>query len=149
MNENLIWTIRAFVYERFAAAAEAPSASEIARHFDLTAEQAGDALSRLHERHAVFLEPGTARIRFANPFSNIATRFQVTVNGRTYQANCAWDSFGVVAALHRSDAVVHSGCAYSGVPIQLIVRDGQVADTGEVVHFLVPFARWYEDLVFT
>jgi hypothetical protein len=149
MDENLIWNIRAFVYQWFASATEAPTAARIAGHFGLTAEQAREALSVLHERHALFLEAGTIRVRFANPFSNVPTPFQVIVNGKTYQANCAWDSFGVVAALHAPAAIVHSACAYSGVPIRIVVRDSQVRNTDEVVHFLVPFDRWYEDLVFT
>ena len=149
MDESPIWNIRTFVYRSFAEATEAPTLHEIARHFDLADKQAADALSTLHERHALFLDPGTFRIRFANPFSNIATPFQVTVGGRTYQANCAWDSFGVVAALHASDAIIRSTCARSGVPVRISVREGQVGSTGEIVHFLVPFERWYEDLVFT
>jgi hypothetical protein len=149
MDESLIWNMRAFVYQSFAEASEAPTLREIARHFDLTDKQAADALSTLHERHALFLDADTPRIRFANPFSNIATPCQVTVGGRTYQANCAWDAFGVVAALHAADAIIRSACAHSGVPVHISVRDSQVGSTGEIVHFLVPFERWYEDLVFT
>jgi hypothetical protein len=33
--------------------------------------------------------------------------------------------------------------------IVLTVQDGELAPTPAVVHFVVPFARWYEDMGFT
>jgi hypothetical protein len=43
----------------------------------------------LDARHAIFLEPGTAQIRMATPFSAVPTPFTVTAEGITYWANCA------------------------------------------------------------
>ena len=68
--------------------------------------------------------------------------------GRSYWANCAWDALGIPAALH-SDAVVEATYAGSEQPLTLTIRDGQVAAVGAVAHFLVPFERWYDDMVFT
>jgi len=90
----------------------------------------------------LFLESGTASIRMANPFSAVSTRYTVDVAGKTYWANCAWDAFGVAAALHSDEAVIRSVCAHSGDPLQLCLDGDRVIDTGEVVHFLVPFRHW-------
>jgi hypothetical protein len=104
----------------------------------------------LHERHAFFLEPETLTIRMANPFSGIPTDFKVHVNGKTYYANCAWDMLGIPAALaSRSDAVIEAVCTESNDAVQLEIRDGQVSASSLLVHFPLPFARWYDDLVLT
>jgi hypothetical protein len=148
MNENTLWDIRAFVYRHFADTTRAPGLDETAAAFALTHEGAASAYEALHARHAFFLNPGTHEIRMANPFSNIETPFRVHADGKTYFANCAWDSLGIPVALH-CDADVEATCAYSGEAIKLRVRDGQVLGSDVLVHFLVPFAGWYADLVFT
>jgi len=58
MADSLLWPARAFIYGHFAATAGAPSAADVARHFGLTVDEAGALLRALHERHALFLEPG-------------------------------------------------------------------------------------------
>ncbi|MBM4422782.1 MAG: hypothetical protein FJ030_05250 [Chloroflexi bacterium] len=148
-NDDFVWTVRTFIYQHFAATTRAPGLGEIARHFGLSAGQAGETLTALHEKHALFLEPGTLDIRIANPFSAIPTPFEVEADGKRYWANCAWDSFGIPAALHATEAAIRSVCAHSGAPLSLSVKQGRAVSSGEVVHFLVPFQRWYEDMTFT
>jgi hypothetical protein len=148
LPENILWDIRAFVYRHFADTTRAPNADETAAAFALTHAEAASAYEALHARHAFFLNPGTHEIRMANPFSNIETPFRVHADGKTYFANCAWDSLGIPAALGR-DADVEAACAHSGQPVRLQVRDGEVSESDVLVHFLVPFERWYADLAFT
>jgi DNA-binding transcriptional MocR family regulator len=148
LPEQALWDIRAFVYRHFADTTRAPSVDETADAFALTHDQAASAYEALHARHALFLEPGRHEIRMANPFSNIETPFRVQAGDKTYFANCAWDSLGIPAALH-SDADVEAVCAHSGEQILLQVRDGQVSDSVVLAHFLVPFERWYADLIST
>ena len=147
-SEKTLWDIRAFVYSHFADSTRAPKIEETSAAFSLTVEQAVTAYSELNDRHAFFLSPGTHEILMAYPFSNIETPFVVHANGKTYFANCAWDSLGIPAALH-SDADVETACSQSGQPINLQVRNGQVSESDVLVHFLVPFKNWYDDLVFT
>lgn len=144
-----IWTIRHAIYRHFAGAARAPSVSEIAASCSITEDQTRDALTALNKVHALFLDPGTFDIHIANPFSGVPTDFLVDVGGRTYFANCAWDTFGVIAALQARDGVIRAACTGDGSPLRLEVRDGEAIDHGEVVHFLVPFSEWYDDMVFT
>jgi hypothetical protein len=147
-TEETLWDIRAFVYRYIADSTRAPSVDETAAHFGLTHEEVASAYKELHNRHAFFLNPGMLEVLMANPFSNIETPFRVHTNGKTYFANCAWDSLGIPAALH-SDADVEAACSQSGEHIALQVRDGSVSESDMLVHFLVPFKHWYDDLVFT
>jgi hypothetical protein len=143
-----IWDVRAFVYQYFADTTAAPSVEETARHFNISNEEAGRIYTELNNRHAFFLEPGTLNIRMANPFSAIPTDFKVHANGKTYFANCAWDMLGIPAALH-CDAVIDAVFTESNDAVQLEIKNGEVSNGDLLVHFPLPFARWYDDLVFT
>ena len=145
---NNLWEIRAFVYDHFKETTRPPSVDDTAARFDLTNEEAVSAYEELHQRHAFFLNPGTHNILMANPFSAVETPFKVYVNNKTYFANCAWDSLGIPAALH-SNAEIEAACSQSNQPIQLNIKDGKVSASDALVHFLVPFREWYNDLVFT
>ena len=148
MNADKIWEIRAFVYQHFAETTYAPDVYEVASRFSLSHEEAVSAYRELHQRHALCLQPGTHEILMANPFSGVATPFKVHANDRTYFANCAWDSLGISAALH-ADAEIEAACAQSGEPIWLRVMGQQVQGSEALVHFLLPFRDWYNDLTFT
>lgn len=183
MDDTLLWQVRHFVYQHFAETTRPPDVNETARHFNITAEEAGDIYKELHNRHALFLDHDKLAIRMANPFSGIPTDFKVHANNKTYFANCAWDMLGIPAALH-ADAVIEAVCTESNEQVQLEVRDGQIINrvtlsasegslspTSEtlrsrrtlphtvpasfresdmlLVHFPLPFARWYDDLIFT
>jgi hypothetical protein len=148
MDENQIWDIRAFIYRHFADTTRPPRVEETASRFALTREEAASAYEALHGRHALYLKPGTHEILMANPFSGVETLFKVRVHSKTYFANCAWDSLGIPAAL-RANAEVEAACAQSGDLIRLRLRDQQVQHAKALVHFLVPFREWYEDLVST
>ncbi len=156
MDENTLWEIRAFVYQSFAETTRPPTVDETAGRFGLTHQEAASAYEALHQRHAFFLGTGTHRILMANPFSGVETPFKVHANGKTYFANCAWDSLGIPAALH-TDAQIEAECAQSGETIRLTVSGQRArAEQGRsvqyesgLVHFLVPFTNWYDDLPFT
>ena len=148
MDEDQIWDMRAFIYSHFAETTHAPSVDEAASRFDLTSEEAASTYEMLHQRHALFLQPETHDILMANPFSGVETPFHVHANKKTYFANCAWDSFGIPAALD-TDATIEAVCSQSGEKIHLTVLNQDVQDSDAMVHFLVPFKNWYNDLPFT
>jgi hypothetical protein len=94
MDDHDRW-IRNLVYRRFVELGRAPTLVE------LTDDLGGDAepaLQRLHEAHALVLEPDRAEIRMANPFSDVPTPHRVEAGGRSWYGNCAWDAFGIPAA---------------------------------------------------
>jgi hypothetical protein len=148
MDEAPLWEMRLFVYQHFAETRRAPRIEEAASHFGLSHDEASATYEELHRRHAFYLKPGTHEILMANPFSGVETAFRVHANGKTYFANCAWDSLGIPAALH-TDARVEAACAQSGEAIEVRVTNQQVQLSGALVHFLVPFRDWYDDLSFT
>ena len=148
MDENTLWSVRAFVYQHFGETARPPSVETTASYFGLPLEQAAEMYEELHRRHAFFLQPETLDILMAFPFSGVETPFRVQANDEVYFANCAWDSLGIPAALH-TDARIEASCAQSREPIGLQVTGGQIRATEALVHFLVPFREWYDDLPFT
>jgi hypothetical protein len=147
--DALLWTARSFVY-RFLLEHEAPpSAEEAAAGLGIGTEEAKALYEQLHDRHLLFLDPeDRTAIRMAHPFSGIPTPFRVHTNGRSYWANCAWDAFGIPAALH-ADARIEAVCSDTGEEVTLGVEGDRVVGHGEIVHILLPFRRWYEDLVWT
>ncbi len=147
-DDSLLWQIRAFVYAHFAETTRPPSVDETAAHFNISTEEASELYKELHNRHALFLDLDKVAIRMANPFSGIPTDFKVHANGKTYFANCAWDMLGIPAALH-CDAVIDAVFTESNKPIHLEVKDGKVTNGDLLVHFPLPFSRWYDDLIFT
>lgn len=153
MNETLLWNIRHFVYSQFAETTRPPTVEETAEHFSIPKEESADFYKELHNRHALFLDLEKITIRMANPFSGIPTDFKVHANGKTYFANCAWDMLGIPAALH-SDAVIDAVCTESNETVRLEIKGGKISnhrstDSQLLIHFPLPFARWYDDLVFT
>jgi hypothetical protein len=102
----------------------------------------------LHDAHALVLDVDSAALRMANPFSAVPTRYRVQAGGRWWYANCAWDAFGICAALH-TDGHIECTCPDCDRPIEVAVRDRRPDDDELVFHCLVPAARWWDDIVFT
>jgi hypothetical protein len=142
------WAVRQFVFEFAVARERMPAPEEIVPAFAITPEEARAALSRLHERHALFLDPQTGAIRMAHPLSGVPTGYRVVVGDKAYWANCAWDAFGVPAML-RSDAQIEASFPDGSGVADLRIEHGQTHGHGEIVHFSLPFARWYDDLIHT
>jgi hypothetical protein len=84
----------------------------------------------------------------APPFSGIETQHKVKIAGKSYFANCAWDAFGIAAALHQ-DASIISTCDDCGQTLNYEIRDGQPLSQEAAVHFAVPAAQWWEDIIYT
>ena len=150
MKEDLIWQVRHFVYQHFVDTTHPPSVDETAKNFNITNEEASDLYLELHNRHAFFLDLETLNIRMANPFSGIPTDFKVHVNEKTYFANCAWDMLGIPAALH-TDAIIEAKFTESNENVEIQIQNGKlrITDYALLIHFPLPFSRWYDDLVFT
>jgi hypothetical protein len=103
---------------------------------------------RLHEQHALVLNEAGDEIRMANPFSAVPTAYRVHADGRWWYANCAWDAFGVCAALH-TDGRIETACPDCGEALEIDVRGQRADDESLLFHCLVPAARWWDDIVFT
>jgi hypothetical protein len=129
--------LRNEIYRRFVELGRAPKRVEIG-------DDAG--LRRLHDAHALVLGDD-GEIRMANPFSAVQTPYRVEAAATWWYANCAWDAFGIPAALHVDGRVLWT-CPDCGERIELVVGAGR--DLPELAfHVLVPAARWWDDIVFT
>jgi hypothetical protein len=137
------------IYETIAETTKAPASVEVARALKTSVEEVEAAFARLHKKRLLVPEPGNpSRIRMAPPFSGIETPFLVRVQDKSYYANCVWDALGIPAALHE-DAVVEASDGYSGEPINLEVRNGKPVPQECIIHFAVPAARWWDDIIYT
>jgi hypothetical protein len=135
--------IRNLTYGRFVELGRAPAAAEL----DLRPAELAASWRRLHDQHALVLDEAGG-LRMAAPFSAVPTAYRVEADNRSWFANCAWDAFGVCAALG-SDGRVSSTCPDCGQAIQIDVRAGRPEPDDALVHLLVPAARWWDDIVFT
>jgi hypothetical protein len=142
-------TVRLHIYETFLADGAPPSVANTSRALGLASNDAAAAYDRLAAGRVIVLEPRTRDVRMAAPLSAVPTRFRVRVgDGRSYYANCVWDALGVLAMLGQNGDV-DATCADCDAPVELRVTDGALAPSDAVVHFAVPAARWWEDIVFT
>ena len=140
--------LRNLTYALFVANGRAPSAEEVARDAGMDTDDVHAGWRRLHDQHALVLSPETAEIRMANPFSAVPSAYRVRAGGRWWYANCAWDAFGVCAAL-QVDGVIETSCPDCAEPITVDVCDQAPGDRSLLFHCLVPAAHWWDDIVFT
>jgi hypothetical protein len=140
--------LRNLTYGLFVERGRAPTPGEVAADADLTTDDVLSAWRRLHDQHALVLNPARDEIRMANPFSAVPTAYRVQAGGRWWYANCAWDAFGVCAALH-ADGRIEASCPDCTEPITVEVRKQQPDDETLLFHCLVPAAHWWDDIVFT
>jgi hypothetical protein len=118
--------LRRAIFESFARTG-APG-----EHGDLTA---------LAEQHIVVLDDD-GRILMAHPFAAHTTGARVQSDGREWWGNCAWDAFGIVAALELDRATVTA----QGITLEV---DRDRIDGDAVFNVPIPAARWWDDIGYT
>ena len=140
--------LRNLTYGLFVELGRAPRPEEVADREATTTDEVIAGWRRLHDEHAIVLDSTTDALQMANPFSGVPTPHVVEAGGRRWYANCAWDAFGICAAL-QTDGRIETTCRDCGDPIEIEVRDGRPGDESLVFHCLVPAARWWDDITFT
>ena len=135
--------LRRRTYAEFVGLGRAPAPEELGDRDEIVA-----GWRRLHDAHALVLNPATDELRMANPFSAVPTSYRVEAAGRWWYANCAWDAFGICAALH-VDGLIETSCPDCGEPLRVGVHERRPDDDGLLFHCLVPAAHWWDDIVFT
>jgi hypothetical protein len=93
-----------------------------------------EVVAGLVNAHVIVLDE-RGEIRMAHPFAAHDEGASVTAGGRTWRGNCAWDAFGIAAALQLHAPVVES----RGVP----------ATETTLFHVEVPAAEWWADPGYT
>jgi hypothetical protein len=122
--------LRRTIFEAFAATGEPPPVADTA------------TLRSLAEQHVVVLDED-GRIVMAHPFAAHDRGARVAAGARAWRGSCAWDAFGIVAALGLDEALVTDA---SGVRIAF--AGGRPIDEA-VFHVAVPAAQWWADIGFT
>lgn len=138
--------VRAEVYRTFRDESAAPSSSALARRLGVTEVPVVSALRALADEHCLVLRPGTASVWMAHPFSAVETEIVVAAGTRRWYANCVWDGLAILALF--GDGTVDTHSPGSGEPIRFSVNRGVVSGEG-IVHFLVPAARFWENIGYT
>ena len=119
--------LRRAIMESFAARGRPPEIRDRATLRELAAQR-------------VVVLDAEERIVMAHPFAAHPNGARVDAGERTWRGNCAWDGFGIVAALGLSEAVVTDA---SGISIGF--RDGRPVDAA-LFHVAVPARRWWADI---
>ena len=140
--------LRNATYRLFVGLGRAPTAAEAADATGATVGGVLDGWVRLHDAHALVLDASGTEIRMANPFSAVPTAYRVHCGGRWWYANCAWDAFGICAALHEAGRI-EASCPDCGEPLAIAVRDRMPDDDSLLFHCPVPARLWWDDIVFT
>ena len=140
--------LRAAVYRHFADNAEAPSLAAMCRVMRVPPGEIKSGYQRLYAKRMLVPMPDGESIRMAPPFSGIETQHVVRAKGREYFANCAWDSFGIPAALHEQ-AEDLSRCEQTREPLHLQLTATGPPPSACLFHVAVPAAHWWRDIVHT
>ena len=140
--------LRNVTYQLFVELGRAPTADEVGAAAGAAVDEVARGWRRLHDAHALVLNGAGTELRMANPFSAVPSAYRVTAGARWWYANCAWDAFGICAAL-RVDGRIETSCPDCGEAIAVAVRDQRPDDESLLFHCLVPAQQWWEDIVFT
>jgi hypothetical protein len=142
-------SVKLHIYETIAQTTRPPTSLEASQVLNVSVAEMEAAFERLHKKRLLVPEPGDpSRIRMAPPFSGIETSFRVNVQDRVYYANCVWDALGIPAALHQ-DGEIEAADGHTGELLSLTVKDGTTVPQPCAIHFAVPAARWWQDIVYT
>lgn len=143
--------LRRLIYDRLVADAVPPTRAELGNVLG-SARAADDGVRRLHDAHMVVLGDD-GEIAMALPFATRPTGHRVVAGDMAWWANCAWDALAIPAALDglgRSEvARIEATWMDTGEPVQLEVGNGELSSLDGFVHFSVPAAKWWDDIVET
>jgi hypothetical protein len=137
--------VRLLVYRTFADEGRAVSPKEIGATLGLQDAEVAKKLNELHDLHALVLTPEKDAIRMAHPFSAWPMGFVLRNQDRFWWGGCAWDSFGIVAAL-KQDLEITTTCLTCGRRLQYTASD---PDREIRVRLPRPAREWWEDVVAT
>jgi len=147
-DDTLLRTVRLAIYASIQQRGVAPAAADVAIAHHLELRSVEEAYRALARSHVIVLQAGTLDIWSAPPFSAVPTAFRTIAGRSSWYAPCAWDAFGVCAAL-QVDGRIEASCPDCGEPIAVEVHDGRPDADSLLFHCLVPAARWWDDIVFS
>ena len=153
MNETVtldpaLAALRLLVYATFADEGRPPSIAEAARRLGRQADDIRRDLRQLHDRHLLVLSRDGDAIRMAHPFSAAPMGFVVSAADRLWWGGCAWDSFGIAAAVG-TDVRIDTVCPACTAPLRLDAGPAKPPGGTLVARIPLPAVRWWDDVVWT
>ena len=124
-----------------------PTIRALAEALEIDIEVVRSSVARLAAGRIVVLQ-SEGELLMVPPFSAVPTPFLVESSRYRCYANCGWDALGVPVTL-RLPARVITACACCGDAVKFDVSPEHPPDTQDVMHFAVPAAHWWDDIVFT
>lgn len=148
--------VRLEIYRTFAETGRPPSVAELAAAVRLPESDVRRELATLAAAHAIVLTPAGDAIRMAHPFSAAPMGFVVTRRASAAESyddmmwwgGCAWDSFGIVAALG-SPLLIRTRCPGCGDRLEFTAGPADAPDFDGLVRIPRPAAHWWDDVVGT
>src|SRR5712692_8774320 len=139
--------VRRLVYDYTMNEGLPPKVEQAASGLRTAAADVEASFQRLADAHVLVLQKDTPEILMASPFSAVPTPFLVQTGDQTYYGNCIWDAMGIPAMLKR-DAKIETSCGCCRTAMALTIERNELAEATGLVHFAIPAARWWDDIVF-
>jgi len=125
-----------------------PSREELQARLSCSSAELGLAIEDLEDAHGIVLHPGTHNVWAVHPFSAAPTPFLVQSGEKKWWGNCAWCSLGI-AVLVGQPCTIFTALGAETEQVALKVEDGALSRTDLVVHFPIPMAQAWENVVYT
>jgi hypothetical protein len=113
-----------------------------------SSEELDRAFEELAGLHGVVLHPASHDVWAIHPFSLAPTPFLVESGEKKWWGNCAWCSLGI-AVLVGGRCLITTTLGAESEQVRLTVEDGQIDRSDLVVHFPIPMARAWENVIYT
>ena len=136
------------ILRSFVTRGHAPSHAELTASFGVEPAAMTAALQELAAYRGVVLHPHAPEVWIAHPFSSAPTTFVVRHEDRLWWGNCAWCSLGIAALLGGRGVTIETTLGAQGRPVAIHVEEHQVRED-LVVHFPIPMARAWDNVIFT
>jgi hypothetical protein len=125
-----------------------PSHEELTALLTCSSGELDQAFDDLADAHGVVLHPSSHDVWAIHPFSLAPTPFLVESGSKKWWGNCAWCSLGI-AVLAGERSVITTTLGAESEQVQLVVADGLVSRQDLVVHFPIPMAQAWDNVVYT
>ena len=125
-----------------------PTREELQARLSCSSAELGLAVEDLEDAHGVVLHPKTHNVWAIHPFSAAPTPFVVQSGEKKWWGNCAWCSLGIAVLVDKPCTIVTTLGAETE-QVALKVEEGRLSRTDLVVHFPIPMAEAWDNVVYT
>lgn len=105
-------------------------------------------LRDLQDHHGCVLHPHSDEVWIVHPFANAPALVSIHAGDDVWWANCAWCGLGAAHLIGR-DCRITSTLGAHGESVDLEIKAGALVPTDLLVHFPVPMARAWDNVVYT